>query len=271
MSQLIKDAIELALLNGNGLLIGRNGSTELKIILHGSSFEQHIYNTGLWPITKISLEEYRTIAIKATLSSDFLATGWYAPLADEEEEFLRSHEASATNINLSVLEPYFSDKRNRWTNCLEEQKVAIISPFAQLCSDQYAKRDLIWPNGLLPNMTICPIVTGFPPSIAKGSCEWPEDIGKWQDAVDYIVNKVITSGARIAIIGCGALGMIAGSKLKEKGIIVIVMGGALQVLFGLKGARWANHPIISSFWNDAWIYPLCRPANYGIIEGGCYW
>ncbi len=271
MSQQIKDAIELALLNDEGLLIGRNGSTELEVILHGSSFEQHIYNTGIWPLTKNSLEEYRTAAIKATMASDYLATGWYASLAEEEEEFLRAAPAALTKINLIALEPYFSDQRSRWTKCLEEQKVAIVSPFARTCADQYAKRDLIWPNGLLPNMTICPIVTGYPPSIAKGSCEWPEGIKKWQDAVDYIVNEVIGSGAHIAVIGCGALGMIAGARLKEKGVIIIVMGGALQVLFGLKGARWANHPIISGFWNDAWIYPLCRPANYGIIEGGCYW
>lgn len=270
MSSDLLNAIELALLMEKGLLIGRNGTTELEVILHGSTFQQHIYNTGIWPVTKNSLEEYRQEAISATFSADFLASGWYEPLAKEEEEFLRF--AKGTKIDLQALEPYFSDNRHRWTKCLQDQVVAVISPFAELCVNQYTKRQHIWPNGMLPeNMTICPIVTGFPPSIAGGYCEWPEGINKWQDAVDYIVNEVIKSGAKIALIGCGALGMIAGARLKERGIIVIVMGGALQVLFGLKGGRWVNHPIISRFWNDAWIYPTIRPANYGIIEGGCYW
>ncbi len=265
----ILNAIELALLSDSGLLIGRNGSTELEVILHGCAYDQHILNTGIWPITKNSVEEYRDEASNATLAADFLATGWYAPLAAEEENFLQSF--NGTKITLQDLEPYFSDQRYSWMKSLENQSVAIISPFAELCAEQYLSRHLIWPNNLLPSMTIVPIVTGFPPSIAGNSCKWPLGINKWQDAANYIVNKVIDSGARIALIGCGALGMIIGARLKQQGIIVIVIGGALQVLFGLKGTRWAEHPIIGRFWNDYWIYPKLRPQNYGIIEGGCYW
>jgi hypothetical protein len=61
--------------------------------------------------------------------------------------------------------------------------------------------------------------------------------------------------------------------LKDRGVIAIVMGGAIQVLFGIKGRRWEKHPIISTFWNDAWVWPSEEetPAGAQIIEGGCYW
>jgi type I restriction enzyme S subunit len=72
----------------------------------------------------------------------------------------------------------------------------------------------------------------------------------------------------IAIIGCGALGMIIASRLKMLGIQCIVMGGALQILFGVRGKRWETHPVISKFFNDAWVVPpnSCKPHDYKAIE-----
>ena len=81
------------------------------------------------------------------------------------------------------------------------------------------------------------------------------------------------SGARFALIGCGGLGMPIAKMLKDRGVISIVMGGAIQILFGIKGKRWANHSVISKFWNDAWVWPLKEetPDMASSIEGGCYW
>ena len=87
------------------------------------------------------------------------------------------------------------------------------------------------------------------------------------------MGEVHKTGAKIAIVGCGGLGVIVGGKLRSKGISVILMGGAVQVLFGIRGKRWEKHDIISKFWNDSWIYPLESetPPNAGRIEGACYW
>ena len=69
------------------------------------------------------------------------------------------------------------------------------------------------------------------------------------------------------------MGMIIGSKLKNAGLQVIVMGGATQILFGIKGKRWNNHEVISTFFNNAWVSPNPEniPLNYSLVEGGCYW
>jgi hypothetical protein len=39
------------------------------------------------------------------------------------------------------------------------------------------------------------------------------------------------------------------------------------------GNRWANHSVISKFWNDAWVWPSEEetPRGAAKIEGGCYW
>jgi predicted dienelactone hydrolase len=69
------------------------------------------------------------------------------------------------------------------------------------------------------------------------------------------------------------LGMLIGAALRSSGKVVIVMGGATQVLFGICGARWISHPVIRSFWNSEWVWPSASetPAGAGKIEGGCYW
>lgn len=75
------------------------------------------------------------------------------------------------------------------------------------------------------------------------------------------------------MIGCGGLSMIIGAELKKMGITSIVMGGAIQVLFGIKGNRWQNHNVISKLWNDNWVYPSAEetPEQNSAIEGSCYW
>jgi hypothetical protein len=83
----------------------------------------------------------------------------------------------------------------------------------------------------------------------------------------------MAQNAEIVLIGCGGLGAIIGHELRMRGKICIVMGGAIQVLFGIKGRRWQSHSIISSFWNDAWVWPRLEDTPRGAeeIEGGCYW
>jgi len=54
------------------------------------------------------------------------------------------------------------------------------------------------------------------------------------------------------------------------------MGGSLQLLFGVYGERWMNHPIISKCVEEYpvhWIRPSDeeKPENYKKVEGGCYW
>lgn len=209
--------------------------------------------------------------------TDVIVAGWYAPLAEGKIGMLNNLNVGAPRIPLRSLEPYYVEPEKRWTNLLQGQKVAIVNAFAKTAAEQTIQRDLIWPvatDSLLPPTTTwIPIVTGYAPVLAKGTAEWPPNIKSWDVAVLSTVRKVVQSGARIALIGCGGLGMLIGSELKKQGVIAIVLGGATQVLFGIKGGRWAKHDVISHFWNDSWVYPKPEetPQYAYRIEGGCYW
>ena len=53
----------------------------------------------------------------------------------------------------------------------------------------------------------------------------------------------------------------------------IHMGGATQILFGIRGSRWDRMPFFQQLYNEYWIRPLAQetPANFKKVERGCYW
>lgn len=285
----IYDAIEKALKKKEGLLIGRNGTIELETMLfklykasptedYPTTLKKQMeLHAGVWPPTMALLDKWVFSMLEAIRLSDVLVAGWYEPLKESEKKLLDQVNTLSPRIPLRSLEPYYVSPELRWTTLLKGQKVAIISSFAKTAVQQIEKRSFLWPNdteSLLPESTEwIPIETGYAPVLAQGSAAWPSNIQSWDVAVLDCMKRVLKSKARIAIIGCGGLGMLIGSELRKRGIIAIVLGGATQVLFGIKGNRWSNHPVISSFWNESWVWPSIEETPHGakLIEGGCYW
>ena len=56
-----------------------------------------------------------------------------------------------------------------------------------------------------------------------------------------------------------------------RGAPILARDGALQLLFGIRGKRWDDHPIISKLYNDAWVRPEEGLAHKEKVEGGSYW
>ena len=89
----------------------------------------------------------------------------------------------------------------------------------------------------------------------------------------------------IALIGCGAYGFPLAAHVKRTGKKAVHLGGALQLLFGIKGKRWINPyygkvflPFLkenyyNNLMNEFWVYPSEseRPSNAANVEGACYW
>lgn len=264
----VYEAIATALAEGGSLLVGRNGSTELNLMVDSDPNSRWIpiieQVSGIWN----RHQEFKAAAIGASHDANLLATGWFEPLVKEEAELLR--DFNGRRISLEDLEPW----TNKWTELLAGQHVAVISPFAATIQSQYARREQIWPSGLLPQFaSLTTIRTHYSPSVAgrNRSCAWPPNVRSWSDAVDHVVSQVPLTD-RIVLVGCGAIGMPVAAALKARGHIVIVMGGILQLLFGIKGRRWARLPIAANF-NDAWTNPSKdeTPAGFRNIEAGCYW
>jgi hypothetical protein len=77
----------------------------------------------------------------------------------------------------------------------------------------------------------------------------------------------------VAIIGCGAYGFPLAAHVKHLGKKAVHLGGATQVLFGIKGKRWLERDAVSQLINEHWVFPSEdeTPAQFKNVEGGCYW
>lgn len=285
----IRTVIAEALEKKTGALIGRNGTIELETLLFrlyeaapNQAYPQALVrrlelHAGVWPSTKVSVDEWVFSLVEAIRQCDVLVAGWYAPLKVREEEALNQINHLAPRIPLRSLEPYYVPPEQRWTQLLAGNRVAVVSSFTETIQGQLEKRELLWPvapESLLPTAVEWVLIqTGYAPSLAQGVAGWPAEIETWRHAVDSVVKQVVDSKARIVLIGCGGLGMLIGSECKRRGIIAIVLGGATQVFFGIKGKRWETHSVISHFWNEAWVWPKPSetPLGASLIEGACYW
>jgi hypothetical protein len=51
------------------------------------------------------------------------------------------------------------------------------------------------------------------------------------------------------------------------------LGGATQLLFGIKGKRWIDREDFKSIINEHFVTPSeqDKPRNSNQVEGGCYW
>ena len=264
--------------------IGRNGTIETEVLFfwltnrQGPLFidyparlsQQIQQNAGIFPNTNESIDKWCAAYMDALEIMDGGAAGWYKPTYYIEQCVMDSAAPDAFATPLRSLEPYYVDAGSRWTETLAGKKVAVVSSFADTMRKQVERP--IWRDGLLDISGVQWdfIRTGYAPAVAQGRAGWPGCLS-WECAEDYVVQRA--AGADVAIIGCGGLGMIIAGRLRRMGVSCIVLGGAVQVLFGIKGRRWAQHDVISGFWNDAWVSPAADevPGAAAAVEGGCYW
>jgi len=278
-------AIQKALFSNTGLLVGRFGTIEVDVCWESENgfiskdmacvLER---NAGVFPSSMDSIQKWVSATKEAFQGADILATGWYAPIVKREQTLIKNWNYNGSQIVLRGLEPYYSTQPMRWTNALEGHNVCVVSSFTKSMAAQVKKGEsVIWPgacNTIWPrNEKWSWVNTGDAPSMSLGRASWEEDPESWEEAVAHVVGNVMNTNASIVLIGCGGLGMIIAGELKKRGKICIVMGGAIQVLFGIKGGRWKNHDFISKLWNEEWVYPSAdeTPGAAWAVENSCYW
>lgn len=277
------DYIYQKIMEGKPFMACRFGNTELqtvvgylKIKYKGHSAEDDAYlekwftrlgqGAGFFPVDQQYLERFSELLLESGANADLLAM-WHLNM----EDFII--EEFAPNVDLTFLfrlEPWLAPKRP-WTAALAGKRVLVIHPFERSIREQYKRRALIFPDTeILPEFelrtlkavqTICGIRD--------------ERFVTWFDALDYMCERALEIDFDVAIIGCGAYGMPLASKLKNAGKQAIHLGGATQLLFGIKGNRWENgYPTkIATFFNDAWVRASAEetPQNAYTVERGCYW
>ena len=213
--------------------------------------------SGFFPVSEESLSFFRREMISSIRQIDLLGS-WV-----EGENKYKKYLHKVNVCDLAMLEPYFSP--NPWTSALEGKKVLVIHPFSALIRDQYKKRNVLFKDkNILPFFELKTLKT--PITYPGGELKFEN----WFEVLDNLTNCALEIDFEIAIIGCGAYGMPLAARLKKAGKKSIHLGGALQILFGIKGRRWDEIQEFRKMYNKFWIYPS-EEKVFKNVEDGCYW
>ena len=275
------------ILNKEPFLVGRFGWSELNTLIRFERFRQmntfekifewsttnrypfsnkcllneiHV-KAGFYPVNEISLEKFREIMLVTMQEIDILGS-WI----NGENNYLQFMK-KIDFCKLEFLEPYFCE--NPWSKHLKNKKVLVIHPFTETIKNQYQKnRESIFLNReVLPEFDLKLMKTSF---TNKGELVKHEN---WFENLESMFTQAISFEFDIAIIGCGSYGLPLAAKLKQYGKQAIHLGGATQLLFGIKGKRWTENPFFDNLFNSYWVYPSKDelPITASQIDNGCYW
>lgn len=286
------------LTNDKPCMIARFGSTEMSAIINyiGVNTKHHsivkfiqgkqpewwwnknIMNqmqqwSGFFPPNPENMQRFGKMMIKDAQEVDLLGS-WI-----KSEGYIYNYIKNAQIVHLRLLEPFWT-KKSPWTKALERKKILVIHPFAQQIYKQYTeRRTLLFDNpNILPSFDLQ--VIQAVQSLGGESNGFKD----WFEALQYMKNEIDKKDYDICLIGCGAYAFPLAAHVKRQGKKAIHLGGALQLLFGIKGKRWENpnygvkewnipYGSYTSLMNEYWVRSgnQGKPQNASQVEGGCYW
>jgi hypothetical protein len=222
-----------------------------------------VWIAGFFPEDNASLEHFGRQVTQDCRQIDLLA-GWLPG----EKRLSKAYFPAVKAFPLIDLEPWWSAEP--WSAALEGKTVLVVHPFSDTIRAQYAKRAMLFKNpSVLPEFELKTYRTVQ--SLAGLRPPFPT----WFDALKRMCDDIAGIDFDIALIGAGAYGMSIAAfikrDLKRK---AVHMGGATQLLFGIKGHRWNREPrYVSELYNKEWIPPFDseRPEKARTVEGGSYW
>ena len=223
-------------------------------------YENMSVNAGFFPVNYPMTERFCKLMLDDMQQVDVLGS-WL-----KEESLFQNELSRAIKINLADLEPFHH--QNPWSVTLKGKTVLVVHPFEESIKSQYTKRGSLFDDErILPEFELKTIKAVQ--SIANNKTEFAD----WFSALDFMKNQISNTNFDIAIIGCGAYGFPLAAHVKRMGKKAVHLGGATQLLFGIKGKRWEGQPYISKLMNPHWTNPLPSeyPQNFSKVEKGCYW
>jgi len=217
-------------------------------------------NGGFFPTDARSLERFCEQMLADLPLIDVLGS-WL-----RGEELLRPYLGDVVRVRLADLEPYYH--ASPWTEALTGKSVLVVHPFAESIESQYARRAQLFADArLLPAFELKTV------KAVQSIAGAPTGYRTWFDALDAMADEIAGVEFDVAIVGCGAYGLPLAAHVKRLGRKAVHLGGAVQILFGIRGRRWDQHEFVSTLVNQFWVRPRPaeHPPEYASVEGGCYW
>lgn len=259
--------------SGKPIFVGRFGANEMNATYvydlglenkYAKIQEGMCNGAGFFPKDSNLLKRFSDLMINSIRGLDYLAV-WNLNL---EEYYIKKYAPTSLIMSrLRYLEPWYAQEP--WTASLKGKKVLVIHPFVDTIQAQYKNRKFLFKDArILPDFQLKTFR-----AVQTISGNQDSRFDTWFDALDYMVSESMLIDFDIALIGCGAYGFPLAKKIKDYGKQAIHMGGVLQILFGIRGGRWDNDPVVSSMYNEYWIRPLENetPSGFKNVENGCYW
>jgi hypothetical protein len=225
---------------------------------------------GFFPTDEKYLKQFGELMEKDISELDILAS-WIP-----NEQMISDKLQNIEKIFIRHIEPFWS--QINWCQALKGKKVLVIHPFTKEIEFQYKKKDLLFEKIILPDFEL---ITYRP---VMSLVQTRTAFNTWFEALEFMKNDIDQIDYDIALIGAGAYGFHLAAHIKRFGKKAVHMGGALQLLFGIKGKRWEdpNYGVkewgieegtYSSLMNAHWIRPFeeSKPQNPQLVEGACYW
>ena len=228
--------------------------------------------SGFFPPTEDKIEKFCELMLDDMKHVDVLGS-WLA-LENKFEPYM----VDFSKVHLRLLEPFWTT--NPWTRALKNKKILVVHPFSDDILFQYSRRKSLFKNqDILPKFKSLSVIKAVQ-SLGQGDKRFKD----WFEALDYMKNKIDSHDYDICLIAAGAYGFPLAAHVKRMGKKSVHLGGALQLLFGIKGKRWEDpnygvkewgiqHGSYSNLINDNWIRPneSSKPKNAQMVEGACYW
>ncbi len=223
-------------------------------------------NAGFFNSNHKEYSKFSDLMVKCTKEIDILGS-W------QENEYIMNKYLSCNSIHLDALVPFFV--REPWTKYLEGKKVLVVHPFRNTILNQYEQREHLFSNNnILPKFSKLTVIK----AIQTSRGEVANNFNTWFDALHAMEAEIDKADYDIALIGCGAYGMPLAAHCKEMGKQAIHLGGALQLLFGIKGKRWETEGYYKDKYsplmqNPYWTHPSDseKPQKPMIDRDNCYW
>lgn len=255
-------------------MIARGGATEMRCIaqylknktdiVFSEKIRKEITElSGVFPNDDLTLKKFCELYIEDISKADLISL-WGV---GAESIVVHKYCVNSRFTKLHALEPYYFNKP--WSRMLKGKKVLVVHPFAESILSQYEIYGKLYNSELiLPEFKSLSVIKAVQ-SIAGQRTPY----NTWFEALEHMKEQIARCDFEVAIIGAGAYGLPLAAYCKSIGKQAIQMSGATQILFGIKGKRWDEHPVISGLYNQYWVRPSENevPKNKNKVEGGSYW
>ncbi len=220
-------------------------------------------------------EHFWKATFVAIQNSDVLASLNY-DLRIRRIETDLAREVKIPQIIATTLEPFYicEDKVKPWTLELYGKKVLIISPFTESFERQIKNKFRFFKD---PNQKIFEEGQDFVFYKTYSTQAHNQIHENWIETFQHMAKDIARLEFDVALLGCGGYGLPLCNFIKtELNKSAIYIGGGLQLLFGVIGARWEarNDWKQRILENDMrMIHPQEdeKIPDFKKVEGGAYW